>query len=78
MDAYELIIEPIRKSTISYFKHKVTGHLYEGPFFLGNDYRLRISNRQTLQWEFFDLKDLKNLEKITSEAGEELIKSYKK
>ena len=78
MDAYELITESIRKSTISYFKHKVTGNLYEGPFFLSDNDKLRISNRRTLQWEFFDLKDLKNLEKITSEAGEELIKSYKK
>ncbi len=76
MDALELIIEPIRKSTLSYFKHKVTGYLYEGPFFLGNDGKLRISNQRTLQWEFLDLKDLENLKKITSEEGEELKKSY--
>ncbi len=32
MDALELIIESIRKSTEGYFKHKITGDLYEGPF----------------------------------------------
>lgn len=77
MNALELITEPIRKSTINYFKHKVTGDLYEGPFFLCDDGRLRISNQRTHQWEFLDLKDLKNLEKITSEEGEKLIKSYR-
>lgn len=28
------------------------------------NYRIRINNLSTLQWEFLDLKDLKNLEKI--------------
>lgn len=76
MDALELITEPIRKSTLGYFKHKITGHLYEGPFFLVNDCKLRISNKRTLQWEFLDFRDLENLEKITSEEGEDLVKSY--
>ena len=76
MDALELIKESIRKSTIGYFKHKFTNHLYEGPFFLGNDGKLRISNRRTIQWEFLDVKDLENLEKIASEEGEKLEKSY--
>ncbi len=76
MNALELIIEPIRKSTLGYFKHKLTGHLYEGPFFLGDNGRFRISNRRTFQWEFLDLKDLENLEKITSKEGKKLVKSY--
>ncbi len=82
MDALKLIIEPIRKATLGYFKYKINGHLYEGPLLLEDNpdsdgkYRFRISNEKTIQWEFFGLTDLKNLEKITFKEGEELKKSY--
>lgn len=63
----DMIKEPIRKSTLGYFEHRLTGHLYEGPCHLTSDdgkCKLRIMNETTQQWEFLDLVDLRHLEKI--------------
>jgi len=63
MDALDIIKEPVRKSTLGFFKHKVTNQVYEGPIHLEKG-KLRIYNQTTVQWDFLNLEELNLLEKI--------------
>lgn len=64
MHALDIIREPIRKSTLGFFKHDITNQLYEGPLYLDEKGKVRIFNRTTAQWDFLNLLELNCLEKI--------------